>query len=81
LLPDRTLLFVLDPQVALQRMKSRREREKFERLEFLRLVDENFRRMAAFEPERFVQIDADQDAKEVAEEAINAILDLISKGI
>ena len=78
LLPDRTLLFVLDPHVALQRMQSRRGRQKFERLEFLRLVDENFRRMAALEPERFVQIDAEQDAKKVAEEAIKAILNLIS---
>ncbi len=77
LLPDKTLLFVLDPKVALQRMQSRKGRQKFEKLEFLRLVDENFRRMAALEPERFVQIDATKDAKNVAEEAINAILNLI----
>jgi dTMP kinase len=80
LLPDKTLLFVLDPKVALQRMQSRKGRQKFERLEFLRLVDENFRRMAALEPERFVQIDATKEAKNVAEEAINAILNLISSG-
>ncbi len=76
--PDKTLLFVLDPHVALQRMQSRRGRQKFERLEFLRSVDENFRRMAALEPERFVQIDAEQDAEKVAEEAIKAILNLIT---
>ena len=76
--PDKTLLFVLDPHVALQRMQSRQGRQKFERLEFLRSVDENFRRMAALEPERFVQIDAEQDAEKVAEEAIRAILNLIS---
>ncbi|HUS74667.1 MAG TPA: dTMP kinase, partial [Methanothrix sp.] len=56
--PDKTLLFVLDPRSALERMQSRQGREKFERLEFLRSVDENFRRMAALEPQRFVQIDA-----------------------
>jgi dTMP kinase len=75
--PDKTLLLVLDPQVALQRMQSRRGRQKFERLEFLRLVDENFRRMAALEPERFVQIDAKLDAKMVAKEAVDAILNLV----
>ena len=75
--PDRTLLFVLDPRAALQRMQSRKGRQKFERLEFLRSVDENFRRMAVLEPERFVQIDAEQDAEKVAEEAIKAILNLI----
>ncbi len=77
--PDKTLLFLLDPQTALQRIQSRRGREKFESLEFLRSVDENFRRMAAIEPERFVQIDAEQDAKKVAEEAIKAILNVIYK--
>jgi dTMP kinase len=76
--PDKTLLFVVDPQVALQRIQSRRGREKFDNLNFLRSVDENFRRMAALEPERFVQIDAEQDAEKVAEEAIKAILDLIN---
>jgi len=76
--PDRTLLFVLDPQVALERMQSREERQKFERLEFLRLVDENFLRMAALEPERFVQIDAARDEKKVAEEVMEAVLKLIS---
>jgi dTMP kinase len=77
--PDKTLLFVLDPHAALQRMQSRRGREKFERLEFLRLVDGNFRRMAALEPERFVQIDAGQNAEKVAKEAIIAILNLMGK--
>ena len=77
--PDRTLLFVLDPHVALQRMQSRHGRQKFERLEFLRSVDENFRRMAALEPDRFVKIDAEQDAENVAEDATKAILNLICK--
>ena len=67
-------------RIALQRMQSRRGREKFERLEFLRSVDENFRRLAALEPERFVLIDASQDAEQCSEEAsLNAILDLISR--
>jgi dTMP kinase len=79
LLPDKTLLFVLDPHVALQRIQSRRGREKFDSLKFLQSVDENFQRMAALEPERFVQIDAEQEARKVAKEAINAILSLIGK--
>ncbi len=78
LIPDRTLLLVLDPNVALLRMQSRLGRQKFERLEFLRLVDENFRRIASLEPERFVQIDAGQDAEDVGEDAMYAILKLIT---
>jgi len=77
--PDKTLLFVLDPRSALERMQSRQGREKFERLEFLRSVDENFRRMAALEPQRFVQIDAAQSAKKVTEDAIKAVLNDIHK--
>jgi dTMP kinase len=79
LLPDLTLLLVLDPHIALQRMKSRRGRQKFERLEFLQLVDDNFRHMAALEPQRFVQIDAKQNAKDVAKDAMDAILKLMGE--
>jgi dTMP kinase len=77
--PDQTLLFALDPKNALQRIQSRKEREKFEGLRFLQSVDDNFRRLAALEPMRFVLIDASVDAECVAETSLNAILDLISK--
>jgi dTMP kinase len=76
--PDRTLLFVLDPNLALQRMQSRSGREKFEQLEFLQSVDQNFRHLAAREPERFVLIDASLDPESVAGEALLAVLELIS---
>jgi dTMP kinase len=77
--PDRTLLFTLDPSLALQRLRSRKEKEKFERLGFLQEVDGNFQRLAVQEPERFVQIDASQEAELAAAQALQAILDLISK--
>lgn len=76
--PDRTLLFVLEPSLALQRMQSRSGREKFEQLEFLQSVDQNFRRLAAREPERFVLIDASLDPESVAEQALLAVLKLLS---
>jgi dTMP kinase len=77
--PDRTLLFVLDPRIALQRMRSRPGREKFERFEFLQSVDKNFRMLAALEPERFVLIDAAKPPEKVAEDALSAILELLSR--
>ena len=77
--PDKTLLFVLDPHSALLRMKSRHGREKFERLEILQSVDENFRRMAALEPDRFALINAGEDAEDVAEEATRAVLKHLSR--
>lgn len=80
-LPDKTLLFSLDPAVALQRMQSRPEREKFERHEFLREVDKNFRRLALLEPERFVVIDAGQKIEDVAGQAQKPILELLNKPV
>lgn len=76
--PDMTLLFLIDPRAAMQRMQSRSGREKFERLEFLQSVDENFRRMAAAEPKRFVLIDAEKEERRVAQDAVEAILRRLS---
>ncbi len=75
--PDMTLLFLIEPAAAIQRMQSRPGREKFERLEFLQWVDENFRGIAAAEPERFVLIDAAKPAEQVAEDAVEAILKML----
>lgn len=71
--PELTLLFQIAPESALQRLHSRRNREKFERLEFLEMVDENFRRLADAEPERFVSIDASLNSRSVGEEALRAM--------
>ncbi len=78
-LPDRTLLFSLEPSLALQRIRSRTGREKFENARFLQDVDVNFRRLAGMEPQRFRSIDAGQDAQSVAEEALRAILEIITE--
>jgi len=69
----------LDPALALQRMQSRPEREKFERQEFLCEVDQNFRRLAALEPGRFAIIDASQDAEDVADQSLKPILKLLEQ--
>lgn len=76
-IPDKTLLFLLGPEEALKRMRSRPGRDKFERLDFLKAVDGNFRRMASMEPDRFVLIDASQDERAVAADAMAALINLI----
>jgi thymidylate kinase len=44
-------------------------------------VDENFKRLAETEPERFVVLDASRDAERISEETLRAILNLVrSKG-
>jgi dTMP kinase len=77
LVPDQTLLFLLDPSLAMARLSSRQGREKFESPEFLRLVDANFRRLAALEPMRFRVVDAGRGANEVVEEALSHLLPLL----
>lgn len=75
--PDLTIVFAVDPAQALRRIELRASAEKFEREEFLKVVDENFRRLAKKEPERFVIVDASQRIEDVAEEALSMILEKI----
>ena len=83
IVPDLTLLFTLDPALAVKRIKSRTGAdnviEKFEREAFLREVDCIFRLLAKSEPERFALIDANHSIEEVAGDALEAIIDLISQ--
>lgn len=78
-IPDMTLLFLLNPELALKRLGSRPGKEKFERLEFLRSVEENFLSIASDEPQRFFLIDAAQDEEAVARDAARAVLELLAR--
>jgi dTMP kinase len=79
--PDQTLLFDLEPSLAIERIRGRhgsdKDPEKFEHLEFLKEVYNNFRRLAEESPGRFVSIDATRPMPEVADEALEAIINLI----
>jgi dTMP kinase len=81
--PDLTLLFVLDPDLAVKRIRSRNVAdngiEKFEKDVFLREVDGIFRLLAKEEPERFALIDASRRIEDVAGDALKAIIDLLSQ--
>jgi dTMP kinase len=77
--PDRTLFFSVEPTEAIRRLRTRENMEKFERLEFMKEVDSNFRKIAALEPERFRTIFAQKEADQVVEEALNSILEIIDK--
>ena len=75
--PDATFLLLLDPELAMERLDSRPEREKFEKLDFLRSVDEEYRRLAE-EDGSYVVIDASLPLEEVAE-AVWAIMNDASR--
>lgn len=74
LTPDITLLFDLEPRVALERVGQRgQDQEKFEHLEFLTKVRANYLRLAKDEPGRFVVIDAARPADAVLADAMRAL--------
>ncbi len=72
--PDLTLLLLVSPEVAFERCSSRGKRTKFESVAFLKVVHENYLRLANEEPDRFVCIDAEQPLEKMLSEAENVVV-------
>ncbi len=91
--PNLTFLFIVAPDIALNRCnqrsmqsKSRKDynsrsfpncdmsKSKFENLEFLQKVQDNFLKLADKEPERFVKVDAEKGIDEIEKEVVGKIL-------
>jgi dTMP kinase len=68
LLPDRTFLLLVDPEVGAARLGETPDRIEREGLEFLRLVDEGYRALAERYPGRIVALDGSLDPEELAEQ-------------
>ncbi len=68
IVPDLTILFTIDPSIAVTRCGIRGNHTKFEKIGFLKTVQENFLKLAKREPHRFVIIDAGRELEVVAEE-------------
>jgi dTMP kinase len=80
LAPDRTLLLVLDPELARRRSRSRGapvDRLEREHAEFFDRVAEGYIRLAAAEPERIRRIEAAGPPAEVLDAAWSALSDLV----
>jgi dTMP kinase len=75
LLPDRTFLVLVDPEVARART-SQSDRIEREGDAFARAVDEGYRALAAMFPSRIVTVDGGQAAVEVAKEIHGRVRDL-----
>jgi dTMP kinase len=68
LLPDRTFLVLLDPEVAFARSGDQHDRIEREGLAFMQRVDTAYRALAAEEPGRIVPLDGARSPEEIAEE-------------
>jgi dTMP kinase len=75
LLPDRTFLVLVEPEVARART-SRPDRIEREADDFARAVDEGYRALAAMFPNRIVTVDGGRAAVEVAKEIRGHVRDL-----
>ncbi len=84
--PDRTVLLVLDPAVALARAKRRNVdhdlveiegRFEKEQLEFHRRVAEGYSALAAAQPERFRIVEAQGSVLQVGRRVVQAVRDLL----
>lgn len=76
--PHLTILFDVDPALALERVGRRGEKEKFERLDLLVRVRENYLRLAREDPNRFVVVDAARAPAEVLASAVAAARERLS---
>jgi dTMP kinase len=75
LLPDRTFLVLVDPDVALQR-SSPSDRIEREGEEFHRAVDEAYRSLAGFYPQRITTVNGNRPPDTVADEIRGRLRDI-----
>jgi dTMP kinase len=75
LLPDRTFLVLVDPEVAAKRSAAG-DRIEREGADFHRKVDEAYRSLATMYPDRITTVDGDRPADEIAEEIRGRLRDL-----
>jgi dTMP kinase len=75
LLPDRTFLVLVEPEVAAQRSAAG-DRIEREGAHFHRKVDEAYRSLATMYPDRITTVDGNRPADEVAEEIRGRLRDL-----
>lgn len=77
--PDLTFLFDIKPEISVERCGKRGDCSKFEKIEFLTGVRENFFRLASEEPERFLIIDASLPPVCIEKEVTTKIREFLSK--
>ena len=65
LIPDRTFVFVIDPESSLARIQHRDKLIPFEKVEFLKKVHQNYLKLA--KGDRFLKIDATKTLDELAD--------------
>lgn len=77
IIPDLTIFLDIDPEFAIERCGNRGEQTKFEKMEFLQQVYDNYQRLMKDNPERFVVVDSNQPIEEVEKDVVDIITSYI----
>jgi len=72
IIPDRTFLFLINPELSIQRIKNREKTIKFEKVTFLKKVDKYYNKLA--DCDRCIKIDATKSIEELVRFCYNDIL-------
>ena len=75
MLPDRTILLDIDPEVGLKRASTRNELDRFEseNIVFHKRLRKSFLDAAGTNPDRFITIDAEQEPEKILQSVINKL--------
>ncbi|MEM2933947.1 MAG: dTMP kinase [Halobacteria archaeon] len=79
--PNLTFLLDLEPERALARLQIRDNKTKFEKIELLKKVRENYLSLARREPKRFIVLDATKSIEELEQAVLAEIYKLIARTI
>lgn len=74
MIPDRTFLFLIDPELSIQRIKNREKIISFEKVSFLKKVDKYYNKLA--NSDRYIKIDATKSIEELVRFCYRDILSL-----
>ena len=74
IIPDRTFLFLIDPELSIQRIKNREKIISFEKVSFLKTVDKYYNKLA--NSDRYIKIDATKSIEELVRFCYRDILSL-----
>ena len=75
IIPNLTILLDINPAVSIARVDSRSKQTKFEKIDFLQQVRDNYLKLVDMEPDRFLVVDAQQPIKKVKEIILAAVVE------
>lgn len=78
IIPELTILLDISPTASIARLDdSRSQQTKFEKIDFLEQVRDNYFKLVDMEPDRFLVVDAQQPIKRVNENILTAVADIV----